>query len=113
VGRYCFPNTFGAIVGSPLVLRTCMATRTLEAVVDDQLDIPTDAKREQLDVRNLGPPKPLKETLERLEAMDDDTVLVQFNDREPQFLYPKLIDRGYEYDTVETDKAVVTGIWKS
>jgi TusA-related sulfurtransferase len=90
-----------------------MATGTLEAVVRDRLEIPSDAKRERLDVRNMGPPKPLKETLERLEAMDDDMVLVQLNDRDPQFLYPKLIDRGYEYDTVETDKAVVTGIWKS
>lgn len=38
----------------------------------------------------------------------DNGVLVQYNDRVPQFLYPKLDDRGYEY---ETDDAVVTAIW--
>ena len=35
--------------------------------------------------------------------MDDGLVLVQLNDRVPQYLYPKLTDRGYEYETTETD----------
>jgi len=38
-------------------------------------------------------------------------VLVQRNDRAPQFLYPKLDDRGYAHETIEADGAVVTAIW--
>lgn len=76
----------------------------------ERTDAPTGKPIEQLDVRELGPPKPLKQTLEMLVEMDDG-VLVQYNDRVPQFLYPKLDDRGFEYDTIETDEAVVTTIW--
>jgi uncharacterized protein (DUF2249 family) len=75
---------------------------------------PTDTVRERLDVRNLGPPKPLAETLERLTELDAETVLVQLNDRAPQHLYPRLDDRGYQYDTVEADDGtVVTAIWQA
>jgi hypothetical protein len=40
-------------------------------------------------------------------------VLVQYNDRTPQFLFPRLEDRGFAYAAVETDAtdAVVTAIW--
>ena len=82
-----------------------------ERVLRDRLGAPTDLPTERLDVRNLGPPKPLKDTLETLAELDEDTVLVQLNDRAPQHLYPKLDDRGYEYGTAETDDAVVTAIW--
>jgi len=81
--------------------------RAVEAV-----DAPASRPRETLDVRNLGPPKPLSETLELLPELDDETVLVQLNDRAPQHLYPKLSDRGYVYDTVEIDDATVTAIWR-
>lgn len=90
-----------------------MAASTLEQTVRETFDIPADAPLERLDVRNLGPPKPLKNTLELLADLDEETVLVQVNDRAPQHLYPKLDDRGYSYDTLETDKGVVTGIWMS
>lgn len=73
---------------------------------------PPEAPRETLDVRDLGPPKPLANTLERLVDLDEETVLVQLNDRAPQHLYPKLDDRGYEYATVERDGATVTAIWR-
>jgi len=76
----------------------------------DAVDVPADAAVETLDVRDLGPPKPLTETLELLVELDDETVLVQINDRTPQHLYPKLTDRGYEYETVEVADAVVTVI---
>nr|WP_225307781.1 MULTISPECIES: DUF2249 domain-containing protein [unclassified Haloarcula] len=72
---------------------------------------PVDAPTERLDVQSLGPPKPLKQTLERLADLDDETILVQFNDRAPQHLYPKLRDRGYDYESVEADDAIVTVIW--
>ncbi|MBV0901887.1 DUF2249 domain-containing protein [Haloarcula salina] len=76
-----------------------------------ETDAPADAPTDRLDVRSLGPPGPLKETLERLAELDGDTVLVQYNDRAPQHLYPKLEDRGYAYETLETDDATVTVIW--
>ncbi|WP_324757295.1 DUF2249 domain-containing protein [Haloarcula montana] len=81
------------------------------ASVLSETDAPTDAPTERLDVRELGPPEPLRQTLETLAELDDGTVLVQENDRAPQHLYPKLDDRGYDYETVETDDATVTIIW--
>ena len=85
--------------------------QSVEHLIEDS-EAPTDQSVEQLDVRELGPPKPLVETLERLADMKTG-VLVQFNDRAPQHLYPKLDDRGYAYETSETDDAVVTVIWKT
>lgn len=76
-----------------------------------ETDAPTDRPTETLDARELPPPKPLSETLERLAALDDSVVLVQRNDRAPQHLYPKLDDRGYEYETVEASEEVVTVVW--
>jgi len=72
---------------------------------------PKDRPRETLDVRDLPPPQPLQNTLERLAEVDAETVLVQRNDRAPRHLYPKLSDRGYEYETVEGDDVVTTVIW--
>lgn len=74
-------------------------------------DAPLDRPSERLDVRELPPPKPLQETLERLSAMDDETVLLQYSDRAPQFLFPKLAERGYDFATVEGTDAVLTAIW--
>lgn len=86
-----------------------MPTDTVPAIADT--DAPSDADTVELDVRALGPPGPLTETLERLVELDDDAVLIQRNDRVPQHLYPRLEDRGYRYETVETDGAVVTAVW--
>lgn len=85
---------------------------TLEADVLEATDAPTDAPTELLDARDLPPPHPLRDTLERLPDLPEDTVLVQLNDRAPQHLYPRLDDRGYAYETVEYDGDVVTAIWK-
>lgn len=74
-------------------------------------DAPTEHEVERIDTRELPPPHPLKDTLEHLEETPDSTVLVQLNDRAPQHLYPRLEDRGYEYETIEND-SVVTVIWK-
>lgn len=73
---------------------------------------PEDRPRERLDVRTLPPPEPLRRTLERLAELGDDVVLVQENDRAPQHLYPMLEERGYAYETAETDEGVVTVIWR-
>lgn len=73
---------------------------------------PSDRPWETLDARELPPPQPLQNTLERLADLDADTVLVQLNDRAPQHLYPKLIDRGFEYETIEASGIVATVIWR-
>ena len=78
-----------------------------------ETDAPADRPVESLDVRALGPPEPLRRTLELLPELPEETLLVQYNDREPQFLYPKLEDRGYTYETVDTDAAVVTLVWRA
>lgn len=75
-----------------------------------ETDAPTDRPRKVIDARELPPPQPLKRTLELLTELDDETVLVQLNDRAPQHLYSKLEDRGYRYDTVGDDP-VVTAVW--
>ncbi|GAB3685090.1 hypothetical protein GCM10028857_14970 [Salinarchaeum chitinilyticum] len=73
---------------------------------------PIDRPRETLDARDLPPPQPLTNSLELLADLDDDTVLVQRNDRAPQHLYPKLDDRGYEYETLDVENEVVTVVWR-
>lgn len=79
-------------------------------VIEDTIT-PHSDHVETLDVRELGPPKPLTETLERLTDLPEDGVLVQLNDRAPQHLYPQLEDRGFAFDTVEYDDFVATAIW--
>lgn len=73
---------------------------------------PADRPTKSLDARDLPPPQPLRNTLEELAEMTDGSVLVQLNDRAPQHLYPKLEDRGYSFETIETDDGVVTVIWE-
>jgi uncharacterized protein (DUF2249 family) len=83
-----------------------------EQVIDDRFDdAPTEHPVESLDARELPPPEPLRNTLERLAELDDETVLLQTNDRRPEHLYPQLEDRGYTYETVEDGDATVTAIW--
>jgi hypothetical protein len=83
----------------------------VEEYVSDS-NAPADRPRELLDARELPPPLPLQKTLERLVELGNETVLVQLNDRAPQHLYPQLTDRGYEYDTLETEDGAVTVIWR-
>jgi hypothetical protein len=83
-----------------------------EATWRRALDLSEDRPIDPLDVRELPPPEPLQETLERAADLDGETVLVQLNDREPQFLYPKLDDRGFEYRTETVDDVVLTAIWR-
>jgi uncharacterized protein (DUF2249 family) len=77
-----------------------------------QTDAPENRPCETIDASELPPPQPLRNTLEQLSEIDDTVVLVQINDRRPQHLYPKLDDRGYEYETLESGEDVVTVIWK-
>lgn len=54
-----------------------------------------------IDVRGLGPPEPMVRTLEILDRLPDDHVLVQVNVRVPRFLLPVLEERGYVYEVRE------------
>lgn len=75
--------------------------------------VPVDREHEYLDVADLPPPEPMSETLERLAELPADAIFVQANDREPQFLFPKLEDRGFVWESVTLDDdTVVTAIWK-
>lgn len=74
---------------------------------------PANRPTKTLDARALPPPQPLRNTLEQLAELSDDRVLVQLNDRAPQHLYPKLEDRGYSYETIETEDGIVTVIWRA
>jgi len=74
---------------------------------------PADRPSETLDARELPPPEPLRNTLERLAELDDETVLVQLNDRAPQHLYPRLDDRDYEYETMDGEAGTITVIWRA
>lgn len=74
---------------------------------------PADATVETLDVRSLGPPEPLRQTLETLAELPSGTVLAQHNDRAPKHLFPKLEDRGYTHETVQIDDVTVTVIWEA
>ena len=77
-----------------------------------EADAPTARAIDFLDARDLPPPEPLTKTLNRLATLDEETVFVQLNDRTPQFLFPKLDDRGFLYDSVETDEGTLTAIWR-
>lgn len=48
-----------------------------------------------LDNRGLEPPEPMVRTLEVVEGMAVGEVLEIWNDRDPQFLYPELAERGH------------------
>jgi uncharacterized protein (DUF2249 family) len=77
-----------------------------------ETNAPSTTISDVLDVRDLPPPEPLKLTLETLADLDEG-VFVQINDRVPQHLFPRLDDRGFDYETVERDDRVVTAIWRA
>lgn len=61
----------------------------------------TTAGTRVLDVRGLEPPEPMIRTLEALAEMPRGDTLVQINVRVPQYLLPKLGERGFVYDIRE------------
>lgn len=60
-----------------------------------------------LDVRGLEPPEPMMRTLEALAEMPRGKTLVQINVRVPQFLIPKLEERGFTYEVREQSEDLV------
>lgn len=60
-----------------------------------------------LDVRGLEPPEPMVQTLEALAVLPRGKTLVQLNVRIPQFLLPKLEERGFQYEIREQSADLV------
>jgi len=60
-----------------------------------------------LDVRELEPPEPMQRTLEALSTLEPGQTLVQINARVPQFLLPKLEERGFSYEIREQSEELV------
>jgi uncharacterized protein (DUF2249 family) len=60
-----------------------------------------------LDVRGLEPPEPMVRTLEALASLPRGATLVQINVRVPQFLLPKLEERGFTYEVREQSPDLV------
>jgi TusA-related sulfurtransferase len=60
-----------------------------------------------LDVRGLEPPEPMMRTLEALASMPRGKTLVQINVRVPQYLLPKLAQRGFTYEIREQGSNLV------
>lgn len=59
-----------------------------------------------LDVRDLDPPEPMMRTLAALEKLPRGKTLLQINARVPQFLLPKLSQRGFVYEIHEQPEMV-------
>ena len=76
-------------------------------------DMPEDDEHTTyLDVRSFGPPEPMIRTLVALESLSRDRVLVQINNRVPQFLLPVLQERGFEWEIDESrPDRVLVRIW--
>lgn len=51
-----------------------------------------------LDVRAMDPPEPLAHTLAALQLLGEGDSLVQINVRVPQFLLPRLAERGFSHE---------------
>lgn len=66
-----------------------------------------DADVVVLDVRGLEPPEPMVRTLEALERLPRGKTLVQINVRVPQFLLPKLAERGFVHEVREQSADLV------
>lgn len=73
--------------------------------------VPADVEPDQdvivLDVRGLEPPEPMERTLAALAALPPGKTLVQINVRVPQFLIPRLEERGFTYEVHEQSSDVV------
>jgi len=53
-----------------------------------------------IDVRGLAPPEPMVAILTLLESPDIDDRVIVHHDREPVFLYPELVERGWSYEII-------------
>ncbi len=66
-----------------------------------------------VDARGLEPPQPMQRILEALASLPDGATLRARTDRRPMLLYPKMDERGYQYETREADgDGYETRIWR-
>ncbi len=70
---------------------------------DDRERIREQGNTVELDVRGLEPPGPMAMILETMARLDPAQRLVVLHERVPVFLYAKLDERGYAYETEELD----------
>lgn len=98
------------------------ATATTSAQAGSPTQNPTESAVENapartevwLDVRDMEPPEPLVRTLEALESLPADSMLVQLNMRVPQFLLPILRERGFHFTIDEPQpNEVQVRIWRA
>lgn len=72
-----------------------------------QTRLTAEGQRWVLDVRQLSPPEPMEVTLAVIEKLPKDHVLVQVNERIPQFLLPILEERGFNSEIVKNTETEV------
>ena len=53
-----------------------------------------------IDVRGLPPPEPMVAILTLLENPDTEDPVIVHHDREPVYLYPELVERGWKYEII-------------
>lgn len=73
----------------------------------DEPAMEADAGMVVLDVRELEPPEPMMRTLEALAELPRGKTLLQINQRVPQFLLPKITERGFKYEIREQSADLV------
>ena len=104
-----------ATTDAPTAVRETRSTSTPFSLDDVAIPDEAPARTEVwLDVRDLEPPEPLVRTLEALEELPRDSMLVQVNMRVPQFLLPILRERGFHF-TIDESHAdeVQVRIWRN
>lgn len=62
-----------------------------------------DADGTHIDVRSLPAPQPMVAILRLLQAAGEGEAFVAHLDRDPQFLYPELAERGWQAEAVPGD----------
>lgn len=60
-----------------------------------------------IDVRGLAPPEPMVAILTLLESPDTEDRVIVHHDREPVFLYPELVERGWRYEIISGEPGEV------
>lgn len=72
--------------------------------MDPDKRIREEADTVYLDVRGLEPPQPMAMILETLAKLAASKTLIVQHERIPMFLYPKLNEKGFSYETHEIDQ---------
>lgn len=84
-----------------------------EGAVAVSAPAPSSGAEVVVDARGLEPPQPMQRVLEALAALPGGATLLARTDRRPMLLYPKLEERGYDYETNEAgDDGYETRIWR-